>query len=264
MLFALKQAAQNAVLRGGFLVSRVLPPIEAPALLQTLRVTPGRTPLVRLGPRSDGGYLLPDDLDGITGAISPGVSTESRFDLELAQRGIPVLMVDASVDGPSVDHPLFTFRQQWLDIWSSEGTTTLEELVAASPAGDLLLQMDIEGAEYRVLAATPQEVLERFRIIVLELHDLAHVLLPGRSSDLGSVMSKLLRTHAVVHVHPNNYSPVIRVGEVDVPHVVEVTLHRRDRHVASDATPDFPHPLDADCDPDGPRLVLPELFRPVR
>jgi hypothetical protein len=35
---------------------------------------------------------------------------------------------------------------------------------------DFLLQMDIEGGEYLTLLATPQEVLRRFRIIVLEIH----------------------------------------------------------------------------------------------
>ena len=40
---------------------------------------PGRE-LIRLGPEGDGGYLLPDDLDGVQCCFSPGVSTESRFE----------------------------------------------------------------------------------------------------------------------------------------------------------------------------------------
>ena len=42
---------------------------------------------------------------------------------------------------------------------------------AEYPQGqDFLLQMDIEGGEYLSLLATPQELLRRFRIIVLEVH----------------------------------------------------------------------------------------------
>jgi hypothetical protein len=38
----------------------------------------------------------------------------------------------------------------------------------APSAGDLILQMDIEGAEWPVILNASQEVLTRFRIIVLE------------------------------------------------------------------------------------------------
>ena len=33
--------------------------------------------LLRLGPNGDGGYLVPDDLDGITHCFSPGVAAVS-------------------------------------------------------------------------------------------------------------------------------------------------------------------------------------------
>ena len=56
--------------------------------------------LTRIGSGDDGGYLVPDDLSGIGGCISPGVSTEISFDREMAARGIPVFMADASVKGP--------------------------------------------------------------------------------------------------------------------------------------------------------------------
>lgn len=44
--------------------------------------------LTRLGPAGDGGYLLPDDLDGIEACFSPGVSLLSGFETECAQRGM--------------------------------------------------------------------------------------------------------------------------------------------------------------------------------
>ena len=34
----------------------------------------------------------------------------------------------------------------------------------------LLLQMDIEGAEFCVLLSTPTETLKRFRIMIIEFH----------------------------------------------------------------------------------------------
>jgi hypothetical protein len=38
---------------------------------------------------------------------------------------------------------------------------------------DLFLQMDVEGAEWGVLAVTPSDVLSRFRILIAEFQDLA-------------------------------------------------------------------------------------------
>ena len=62
------------------------------ALLQALRPLDPGIELIRIGPDSDGGYLVPDDLDGIRHAFSPGVSTESGFEAELAgprHAGVP-------------------------------------------------------------------------------------------------------------------------------------------------------------------------------
>ena len=52
--------------------------------------------LVRVGPPGDGGYLMPDDFEGIAACLSPGISNECGFDLAVADRGIPVIMADAS------------------------------------------------------------------------------------------------------------------------------------------------------------------------
>ncbi len=38
-------------------------------------------PLIRIGAFSDGGYLVPSDLQGIKACFSPGVSQQSSFEL---------------------------------------------------------------------------------------------------------------------------------------------------------------------------------------
>ena len=48
-------------------------------------------PLVRLGGEGDGGYLVPDDLDGIGACFSPGVSDVANFELAFANRGVKSL-----------------------------------------------------------------------------------------------------------------------------------------------------------------------------
>lgn len=110
------------------------------ALIADLRpVTPDRA-LVRYGPDADGGYLIPDDLEEIGGSISPGVSTECGFDMEIAQRGIPVYMADASVTDAPVSHRNFNFSKLFLDTYNSDATIRIDDYCEpVAPGKDLLL-----------------------------------------------------------------------------------------------------------------------------
>ena len=52
--------------------------------------------LIRVGPASDGSYLLPDDLNGIRMNISPGVGKTFQFENALLEEhGIPSIILDA-------------------------------------------------------------------------------------------------------------------------------------------------------------------------
>jgi len=67
------------------------------ALIDALRPAMTQVPLVRIGPEGDGGYLVPDSLAGINACFSPGVSTESGFEMQCAERGMDVFLADGSV-----------------------------------------------------------------------------------------------------------------------------------------------------------------------
>lgn len=93
---------------------------ELAEFLQLAKVKGCRHPLRRVGPARDGGYLLPDDLEGIVACISPGVDVETGFDLEIAELGIPVFMADASVEGPAIEHANFHFQPMFIDVTETE------------------------------------------------------------------------------------------------------------------------------------------------
>jgi len=222
--------------------------------------------LVRIGPDGDGGYLLPNDIDGIKICVSPGVSTECGFDLALAERGIDIYMADASVDGPPQAHPRFHFTRKFLGAITHGSDVTIADFCNAIPnfesLGDLLLQMDIEGAEYPVILGMEQSLLARFRIIVLELHSL-DVMSHRFGHDLvKAALDKLLANHTVVHLHPNNCCGSCTIYGIEVPRVMEMTLLRNDRAVFTrNSDQNFPHPLDADNVNSRPALVLPQAWR---
>ena len=224
-------------------------------------VDPGRE-LIRLGPEGDGGYLLPDDLDGIQCCFSPGVSTESGFELALAERGMRVYLADFSVDGPAESHPNFAFDKKFLGALSTETFMTLDEWKAGRAPdyeGDLILQMDIEGAEFETLLSTSARLLAQFRIMVIEFHYLQELFNKPFFILASRVFQKLLQTHSVVHIHPNNCCGSIKGSGLEIPRVAEFTFHRNDRLEGDSYRQDFPHPLDRDNTRKHP-LVLPECW----
>lgn len=244
-----------------FWISRSASKAKVENLVKSLRPRGIVSPLIRIGPAGDGGYLLPDDLDGISACISPGVSFETGFDAAIAARGIDVYMADASVDGPPCPDPRFHFMKKFLDVFEDDSHIRLDTLCGSAPAkGDLLLQMDIEGAEWRVLLDATPETLKRFRIMVIEFHDLKELF--GRFSHdmIQATFKKLLNTHSVVHIHPNNASPMVNFFGLSVPPLVEITFYRNDRAFTNERPSRFPHPLDADNVSDLPSVLLPDYW----
>ena len=218
--------------------------------------------LRRIGPNGDGGYLIPDDLEGIEACVSPGVSDECGFDLQLAELGIDIYLSDASVDAPPVQNNHFFFTKKFFDTINSSDTILMEDFCKPiSPGKDLILEMDIEGAEYRVLNSISIELLSRFRIMVIEFHNLGQLYNNFGFRELSCVFQKLLTTHNVVHIHPNNIAAPMKRGSVSIPKNMEFTFYRKDRDEFNYTARTYPHALDHRNVPDQAELVLPECWR---
>lgn len=227
-------------------------------LIKSLRPV-GDTRLIRLGPDSDGGYLIPDDLQGIDFAFSPGVSVVSGFEADLARRGMRVFLADLSVDGPAQSDARFTFDKKFVGCLSNDEFMTLEDWVhwrIGGHEGDLLLQMDIEGAEFETLINAPSKLLAQFRIIVVEFHYLDQLFNRPFFLFARRAFERLLQTHSVVHIHPNNCCGSVQSGGVEIPRIAEFTFHRNGRIRSRVPRRSFPHELDRDNN-SRPPLALP-------
>jgi hypothetical protein len=245
--------------RRGIFVSRTTDLQKIKRLISRLLPRTFDGTLIRLGPNGDGGYLVPDDLDNIAACISPGVSFEAGFDLDMAKRAIPVFMFDASVTEPPIKHPLFHFLPLFLGPETCPGFTTLDEICEkhAPKEGDLLLQMDIEGAEYDVLATVSDRVLQRFRIIVIEMHNFETAFQVVAYGRIQLALSRLAKFHEIVHIHPNNFGWLVRSNDVEMPDVLEITYLRKDRaKFAASSDPSIPHPLDFANTPERPDITI--------
>ncbi|MEI7820605.1 MAG: FkbM family methyltransferase [Verrucomicrobiota bacterium] len=217
--------------------------------------------MIRLGPQGDGGYLVPDDVAGIDALFSPGVSFISGFEKDCAERGMEVFLADRSVDKPAEEHAKFHFIKKYIGATTNEDFITIDEWVAGSYANqtsDLMLQMDIEGYEYETILNMSDRLLRRLRIIVAEFHAFDQLWNRAYFGFVRSVFGKLLQTHRVVHIHPNNRLPLFRKKGLTIPPLLELTFVRKDR-LPSELVyaKDFPHPLDSD-NTDWPPVSFPK------
>lgn len=214
--------------------------------------------LIRIGGNQDGAYLVPSDLGGIEACFSPGVANTKLFEDELAfNYQIKSHLCDFSSDLSLFTTPLLegmqTFEKAWLGNNLDSNTITLQDWIdrrCPDQNKDLLLQMDIEGAEYSIIPFLDEASLSRFRIIILELHNLGNILHDHNFRSLVlRTLSRLMSFHACVHAHPNNCCGYVYEDSLDciIPNVLEVTLLRRDRFsgdVSRFIKPQLPHPCD--------------------
>ncbi|MBD08537.1 MAG: hypothetical protein CMD70_07440 [Gammaproteobacteria bacterium] len=231
----------------GIDVGTLTPKDELSSLINSLHPVDSGKELIRLGPSGDGGYLLPDDLEGIKYCFSPGVSSESGFEAALARQGLKVFLADFSVDAPAEFHDNFVFDKKFIGALSNQTFMTLnqwKDSKISNYSGDLILQMDIEGAEFETLFSVSADLLNQFRIMVIEFHYLQELFNKRFFLLASRVFQKLLQTHSVVHIHPNNCCGSIKGNGLEIPRVAEFTFYRKDRFSNPSYRQSFPHVLD--------------------
>jgi len=250
----------------GLFLDKPAAPADVHAFLEQFRSLLVGVDLVRVGGAGDGGYLLPNDLEGVRHCFSPGVDVKAAFENELAEgHGVRCFMADASVSEPPLVNELFEFDPKFLGSRNDDTFITLSSWVGQKVGdGDdeMILQMDIEGAEYEVFVETPMAALQRFRMMIVEFHDLERLFDTKMLRLVSAVFAKLGRGFSIVHVHPNNCRGIVSRGGIAVPRVIEVTFVRNDRlaGIRNDRPISLPHPLDEKNCPDLRDTVMPDCW----
>jgi len=214
---------------------------------------------VRIGSVADGGYIMLDDFAELKIAYSLGIGVDVNWDLAIAERGLTLQQYDHTVNGPPISHPNFQFNKLGI------GPTDCEEFISLSTAlkrnghqarDDLVLKIDIEGSEWATFDDLSGEIFQQFQQIVIEYHGFLRANEPEWLVVAQRVLSRLYRTHAVHHVHANNWGEFRVIANVAVPDVLEVSYVRRDRVRLAPSSAIYPTALDAPCHPDRPDIFL--------
>jgi hypothetical protein len=204
--------------------------LELKKLISSLKPVKTEFDLIRIGDSEDGGYLVPDLLETIRYAFSPGVAGTASFERDLISRGIFCYLADYSVDTTPISGNFLDFDKKFIGIEDNEVFMTLSTWLDAKciNSNDLLLQMDIEGAEWEVLESVDRETLLKFKVLVIEFHNLHFLLFKYSFESMKRVVDSLLSDYYVVHFHPNNNDGLQNLSGVSVPPTAEITFLRKD------------------------------------
>lgn len=238
------------------------PPFLIQNLVKDMIPKAERSSLLRLGPLSDGGYVLPKvALDNLEFLMSPGVYDSWGFEVDVARESrCGVALLDGSMERPRELPADFVFQRMWLGGRDTETSTSLKGWISSlglQQNQNLGLQMDIEGAEWEVFMRTPRESLRQFRFIVAEFHGFDwSPFLWDFATKIRPVFRRLMRDFSVVHVHANNCCRAVTVGDLLIPSVIEVSFVRRDLIAQSNWDTCFAEELDVDNVKSNPSLSL--------
>lgn len=121
--------------------------------------------------------------------------------------------------------------------------------------------MDIEGSEIEVLYNISQECLDRFKIIIIEFHHFDEIFTSLGLKIYNDIFNKILKTHNIVHIHPNNFSYTLDFLNNKISGLYEITfINKKDCKYEKKIKYNLPHRLDSKNFPSLIDIKCPEIF----
>lgn len=252
----------NYVYKNNLCIRRLIPKKCIEEFLQNINVF--KTNLIRLGNEGDGGYLVPDDLNGIEACFSPGVADNVDFEKALAERKIPSYLLDKSINELPENNKNFIFKKKYLGIKNNDSFVSInnwiKEYYPKDCTNEFILQMDIEGSEYKVLLDIEENLLKKFRILVIEFHQFYDFVTTLGHNLIQATFDKILQHFYIVHIHANNLMPMIPVHDYNIPNLLEFTFLRKDRLKNKEPILKLPNTLDKKNVLEKEDIILPDYW----
>ena len=136
----------------------------------------GKTRIL-MGVKKDGCYVMLNDFDNIKIAYSIGIKDSVQFDKALADKGIDIYMYDHTINNLPYENEKFHWKKIGIggnyERIHMNNIQTLEEMLTTNGHLDeknMILKIDVEGAEWNSLKEVPEDLLIRFKYILIEYH----------------------------------------------------------------------------------------------
>ena len=184
---------------------------------------------IRVGADGDGGYIMKNIFRNPI-AYSFGICDDVSWDAAMADKGFQVFQYDHTIQ----DLPYHRDEFHYFKLGVADDATDTEELKTLTTLihqndhdkeQHMILKMDVEGAEWGVLEHTDRHTLEQFDQIVLEFHEMMDFASMPRYIDC---LKRLQETHALVHLHGNNFGHVLFINQKPLPGTMEALFIKKD------------------------------------
>lgn len=214
--------------------------------------------LIRLGEESDGGYLIPDDLEAVEFCYSCGVGYVTEFEKQLYQKySIKSVLIDPNNLPQNIFPKKAKYYQKYLDFVDSEKNMHINNFLYPEPKNEIILKVDIEGDEYENFISLSDNYFKKIRILVIELHDLRNLRSKFFRKIFDKIFKKLNKHFVVCHLHPNNTSKVKNIRNIPIPDMVELTLINKKRlNSIPKKIAQIPNILDKKTDPNKQEIYI--------
>ncbi len=206
---------------------------------------------IRVGKDYAGGYVLWNDFIPDMSLYSFGIETDVSFEKFFADMGVQCYMYDHTIKALPSNHENFHWDGNGIS-WKDEPENKKKSLGTLihehndDGNRNLILKMDVEGAEWDVILHTPADIWKQFKQMTFELHNITNV---DDSTRIITALNKLNDTHQIVWVHGNNYGRVERADDLVIPVCLELTYLRRGSYETEKSESIFPMECDMPCDP---------------
>ena len=183
--------------------------------------------LKRFGGLGDGSYVLPQKyVTKGTYLISGGIENNNELEISLANLGVRGIQIDNSINQAPKSHKNLEFRKVTISDSDTQTETTLSSLMKLnSNEGRLIVKLDIEGYEWKTLAALTKNELASIDCLILELHNLFLISNPDQGREILEVLGKIeaagLRS---IFCQANNGCLTYVLGGTLIPDNMEVTF----------------------------------------
>ena len=222
--------------------------------------------LVRIGDYC--GYIMLDDFHAGDTAYSFGLGGDVSWDKDMASRGYDVFMYDHTIEKLPDSDPHFHYFKEGI----ADGRTqddrlkTLEYFIERNhhkSVRNMILKMDVEGAEWGFLEMVTSDMLSQFKQITFELHGMTN----GRTpfDTVLAMLEKLNKTHQLIHLHPCNWGlSYISWGNKNLFPTIEASYASRESYSFDENyDPVLPLSIDRPCSYEWPDVGLGRWNEPI-
>ena len=191
--------------------------------------------------------MIPNILNEISHCYSAGIGGHISFEKNLSQYQIDSFGADGNIEELPENLPNYNFTKKNIGLVNDSKNIRFETWINSNtPSNNSLIgQIDIEGEEYNLILDTPNKTFEKFKIIVIEFHNLNKIDNKIIYNLYYKSISKILLNFNICHLHINNAEKPIKIKGINIPPLIEITFLRKDFYNDKLKQIELPNKLDS-------------------